>query len=228
MNGGVPRLLVELLPLALTVAFTMLPIIGTLIVLLSSERASRGWLITAGYAAGLALTSTVATVGLVRTGLPDLSGGGFVELAAGAALVIVGVVRFLRRRASPTHPANQSALVRRLEKVSGWGAAAFGFQFAFHPENLVLVAAASTRIVAADLEPGQAVVVIGLFCLVAVSTVAIPSAVFGMAGTRVRSAFEATRDWLLRNSSIITSALLILVGGVLIVVGVYQLARNNG
>jgi hypothetical protein len=228
MNDGVLRLLVELLPFALTVAFTMLPIIGTLIVLLSSERASRGWLITAGYAAGLVLTMTAATVGLVRADLPHLTGAGYVELASGAALVIVGVVRYLRRRASPTHPANQSALARRLERLGGGGAAAFGLQFAFHPENLVLVAAASTRIVAAGLDAGQTVLVIGVFCAVAVSTVALPTALFALAGTRVRSALEATRDWLLRNSSVITSALLVLVGGVLIAIGVYQLARGDG
>ncbi|MFF1877879.1 GAP family protein [Leifsonia sp. NPDC058230] len=223
-----PRLLLELLPLALTVAFTLLPIIGTLIVLLSSGRASRGWLITAGYAMGLALTATAATIGLVRADLPALTGAGYVELAAGAALVVVGVVRYLRRRASPTHPANQSALARRLEHLSGGGAAAFGFQFAFHPENLVLVAAASTRIVAAELTPAETVVVIALFCAVAVSTVAVPTLLFATAGTRVRSRLAATRDWLLRNSSIITVAVLVLVGVVLIVIGVYQLARDAG
>lgn len=216
---GLVRTIAEVIPLAVTVAFTMLPIIATLAVLVSSEHATRGFLLSAGYAAGLALVLGAATFGLLRSGTPRLGISPIVFVVAGILLLVLAAWRYVRRRHASTHPTKSPALLGRLENLSGPGAFAIGFQFAFHPENLLLTGAASTKIVTATLPAAGLVIVVAVFCLIGVSTVVVPSVVYALAGAGMKSALTRLRDWLLGHANAITCALLAVAGIALVAYG---------
>jgi Sap, sulfolipid-1-addressing protein len=218
----------QLTPLALTVAFTTLPIVATLAAILGSGKASRGWLLTGGYAVGIAIVLAVATYGTLRFVIPSNAGLWLVVLLAGIALLVLCAIRILRRRRDPAHPSNHSAVIARLERLSPGGALLIGLQFALHPENLVLIAAASTSIVHSDIGFADRVLAIAFFCAVSVSTVALPSAAYSASGAKVRPALERLRDGLLNHSRVITTVLIGAVGVALIAIGIFHLATAGG
>jgi hypothetical protein len=220
---GLARTIGEIVPLAVAVAFTMLPIIATLVVLVGSQHATRGFLLTAGYAAGLALMSGLATFGLLHVGLPRFDIAPAVFIVVGLLLLALCGLRFARRGRASTHPSRSPALLGRLQRLNRPGALGIGFQFAFHPENLLLIGAASTKIVAASLPGGGPAIVLSTFCAISVSTVLVPSIIYGVAGSSMKSTLERLRDWLLTNSTKITFALLCAAGLFLIAYGAWKI-----
>ncbi|WP_431278419.1 GAP family protein [Leifsonia poae] len=213
----------EVLPFALTVAFTTLPVLLTLVVLLGTERASRGWLIAGGYAFGLAAVFMLAAVGFVRLSVPRGPAVDWALVLAGAALIVIAGIRWerRRRRRRSSHVEKHNRLESRMQHLGARGALLLGLQFAFHPENLLLAVAASSRTI--DADTWVQVVSALVFAVVGVSTVAIPTIAFTVAGRRVKPALERIRDAILRHSAAVTDGLILLVGLVLVIVGVWEL-----
>ncbi len=171
--------------------------------------------------------SSLATFGLLRVGLPKVDIAPTVFIVIGLLLLLLCGLRFIRRGRASTHPSRSPALLRRLQTLNRPGALGIGFQFAFHPENLLLIEAASTKIVAASLPGGGSAIVVGTFCAISVSTVLVPSAIYGIAGPSMKSTLERLRDWLLANSSRITFGLLCAAGLFLIGYGVWKILSAN-
>lgn len=213
----------EVLPFALTVAFTTLPVLLTLVVLLGTERASRGWLIAGGYAFGLAGVFILAAVGFVRLSVPRSPAVDWALVLSGAALIVVAAIRWerRRRRQKSSHEETHNRLESRLRHVGSRGALLLGLQFAFHPENLLLALAASSRTIDADI--WLQLIAALVFAVVGVSTVALPTLAFTIAGRRVKPALERLRDAILRHSAAVTDGLILLVGIVLVIVGIWEL-----
>ncbi len=227
MHVGLAGTIGEIVPLALTVAFTMLPIIATLAVVVSSQRATRGFLLSGGYAAGLGLITALATFGLDRIRVPDFKISPYISVFVGLALLALSGLRYTRRKRASTHPARSPALLRRLEGLSRPGALGLGFQFAFHPENLLLIGAASSKIVAASLPGGETALVVAIFCLIGVSTVVAPSAIYGRAGPKMKSELGSLRDWLIAQSTTITCVILAAVGVFLVIYGLWEIGAGR-
>jgi uncharacterized membrane protein YidH (DUF202 family) len=221
-GGQIVRPVVEqLLPLALTVAFTTVPIVVTLVVLVNFADAIRGWMVTAGYAVGLIIVLGAFTFGFLR--IPAPSGNSTiiatVELVAGAALLTLGIIRIVRRKHQPRRVSSTPRLIAGLHHLSKPRSFALGLSFAVHPENLLLCAAASARILAGNIAFADRAFVIVGFAIVGVSTVAIPTAMYAVSADRVKPAMERAQNWLTRNSHSVTSIVLVVVGAVLIGAG---------
>lgn len=209
----------------LVVAFTTLPVLSVIGVLLGTRQASRGLWLALGYAGGLAIV-----FGLAAFGVAQLSWArrfrptGWVELAAGLLLVLVatGWLILDRRRANRGTPSRSNRkFLDWMGTLGPVSCAMVGFQFAFHPENLVLTIAAATRVT--DFGIVAALAVLLWFCAVGVSTVAIPSIIYARSGDRVRERLQQARDWLESHGTMITVILLFGVGAILIVLGVWKL-----
>lgn len=209
---------------ALVVAFTTLPILSVVAILLGTRRASRGLWYAAGYAVGLAIVFGIALLGVDRVPLlRRFHPTGLFNLVAGLLLILVAVLWWIwdRRKKSRAAPsASSNKFLDWMGSLGPFSCAMVGFQFAFHPENLVLTFAAANQVL--NLRFISASVVMVWFCAIGVSTVAVPSLVYARSGERARAWLESVRDWLQANGTMITVTLLFLVGLVLTAVGLYQ------
>lgn len=212
---------------ALVVAFTTLPVLSVIAVLLGTRRVSSGLWFAAAYFAGLAVV-----FGLAALGADQLSWsrwfrpGGLFELLAGLLLMLVAGLWWLwdRSRRSRAGGASTHRFLAWMSTLSPVSCAVVGFQFAFHPENLVLTIAAARHTV--DIGWVAIVIVAAWFCLVGVSTVVIPTVIYARGGERARDRLNGLRDWLVSHGTTVTVALLFSVGLVLTVVGAWRLASG--
>lgn len=209
---------------ALVVAFTTMPVLSVLAVLLGTRRASRGLWLSAGYAVGLAVVFGIATLGVDRVSwVRRFYPTGLFNLVAGLLLILVAVAWWFwdrRKKARATSSTANSKFLDWMGTLGPFSCSAVGFQFAFHPENLVLTFAAAGQVLNMRFIPATVVMV--WFCLIGVSTVAVPSLIYAQSGDRARAWLESVRDWLQANGTTITVALLLAVGVALTAVGVYQ------
>jgi hypothetical protein len=99
----------------------------------------------------------------------------------------------------------------------GGRAVLVGAQFAIHPENLALTFAAASHV--ADLADSQRFAAAVLFALVGVSTVALPTLAYTVAGDRTRDRLTELRRAVERHGPLLTEVLLTVAGLVLLALG---------
>jgi threonine/homoserine/homoserine lactone efflux protein len=214
----------DILPLALGVAISPIPVIAAILMLLSpnAKTTSIGFLI--GWIAG-----TVIAVGaftLLSSVLPgDDSDGsnpvkGTIRLVLGVLLVLLAAKQWRARprgKVAPELPKWMSA-IDTLTPVKGLG---LGIALsALNPKNLIMAAGAGIAIGGSDLGAGQTVVAIVVFTAIAASTVAVPVIAYLAAADRMAEPLESLRGWLVRENTVVMAVLLLVIGVVLIGKGI--------
>ncbi len=169
----------QLLPLAIGVALSPVPIIVVIAMLFSAHAKSNGpayllgWLIAIGGVAGISLAaSDVASVGSEATAT---NGASWAKLALGV-LLLLGASRQWRRRPAPgDEPAMPTwmAGIDTLKAPKAFGLAAL---LGLKPKNLILSAAAGT-IAQADLAGGEQWGALVIFILLQASPSRSPSSI---------------------------------------------------
>ena len=241
----------DLIPLALTIAFSPLPLAGLLVLLLAPEGFRRGLGFSIGWVLGVAFAATV--LALVSTLLPrdrdgDITAAARVLVVLLGTLLVVSGARSWRRRAGTTESTNASANARAttsptasptgsstlppatprwmsaLDHLSPARATLIGFGYsAFRPKNIVLAAAAGVIIVRAQTQPAAIIVSVGLFTALASITMIAPVVLHAVGGEAVRDRLATLRAWLMGHLPAITSATFILLGLLLIGAGLTAL-----
>lgn len=208
----------DLLPSALGVALSPVPIVA-IVLLLSSDRArSQGISFAVGWVAALAVVSGL--VGVLVSGattdddpapivalLQSLFGLGFLALAA----------RQWRGRPGPGEEAPTPAWMASLTSLSAIRTAALGAALAgLNPKNLALTAAASATIGQADLGVADAVTAVGAFVLVASASVVGAVILQLVAPRRSAGVLQGLREFMLRHNDAIMLTVLLLLGAKLL------------
>lgn len=207
-----------LIALGLTVAFTTIPIVTTIVVVLSARRPRPGWLITIGYAAALLVIVGLFAGALHAVRLPrfgDKTLIGWIEIVAGALMIVLGIVQIVRHRTAP----RSSPLVRGVRNLTPALTVALGASFAVHPEALLITAAAATRVRHADPPFIILIIMLAVFVVASVSTVAAITLLFTFARGGVRRRMETIQDWIERDSGFVMSIVLVLVGAFVLLLG---------
>lgn len=211
-------------PYALVVAFTTMPVLSVLAVLLGTRRASRGLWLATGYAAGLLIVFTLAELGIAEISwIRRFHPTGLFNLAAGLLLILVAVLWWIwdrRRVAGAEGLRSSNKFLDWMGTLGPFSCGLIGFQFAFHPANLVLTIVAAREVV--NLRGLPATLVMLWFCLVGVSTVALPSLFYARSGEGARARLQSVRDWLEANGTTITVTLVLAVGVALSLLGLSQ------
>jgi len=217
-SSAIRAVLTDVLPLAVAIALSPLPVIAIVLMLLSEE----GRVNAAALLAGWALT-IFAIAGLVVVAGIDASAHAprwvaAAEIAGGAALVGVAAVAWARRaHGGAEWGARWLGLVDRIRPPAAFGlAVALG---AFSVKDAALALDAGSHIEHAALSASQQVVVLVVFALVASVAVALPLAVDLVAGERAAPLLRRWHRWLERHSRTAAGALLGVLGIVLIANG---------
>jgi len=206
----------EILPLAVGIAISPIPIIAVILMLLSprAKGTSVGFMI--GWLAGIVVAIVVFT--LLSSVIPQRSAGG--SSVGGVIKIIFGVLLlFLAFRQWRGRPAKgeQATMPKWMSAIDSMTAAkALGLGFllaAVNPKNLLMAASAGLIIGKAGLGFGQGLaLVIVVFVLLAACTVVIPVIGYLIASARLAGPLDRLRGWLVENSSTIMAVLLLVIG----------------
>ena len=214
-----------LLPIAVVVAFSSVPVTVTVLILLSPNRNRAAPPFLVGWVTGVAAVIVFSALGASALPEPPRRGPDVVTavllIMIGAALVVLGGVSL--RRSSRT---DQTGLPRWLSAVDSFGAlAAFGVAVLldFRPKGLLLGIAAGLALHNASLRAGEDAVLIGIYTVIATSTVVVPIMASFIAPRWMEPRLIAARDWLARNGRTLTSSMMLMIGVVILGAGLTEL-----
>ncbi|MDR7183973.1 threonine/homoserine/homoserine lactone efflux protein [Microbacterium trichothecenolyticum] len=214
----------EILPLALGVAISPIPIIAAILMLLSPRArvTSVGFLL--GWVLGIVVAVSVFT--LLSSILPEQDEDaskpiqGVIQLVLGAGLLLLALRQWRGRPKAGEEP-QMPKWMQAIDKVTFPVACGLGFLLsAINPKNLLLAAAAGVDIGSAGLDVGSIVLVIVVFTLIAASTVLVPVVGYLIAAEKLRGPLDALRVWLSKENAVIMAVLLLVIGVSLIGKGV--------
>ncbi|MCT9819223.1 GAP family protein [Microbacterium sp. W1N] len=206
----------EVLPLALGIAISPIPIIAAILMLLSPKArvTSVGFLL--GWVLGIIAAVVVFTLlsSVLPSGDPDASKPvqGVIQLILGALLLLLALKQWRGRPRGDQAPA-LPAWMKAIDKITFLGAFGLGFLLsALNPKNLLMGAGAGVDIGGAGLDVGAIVVVIAVFTVIAACTVAIPVIAYLVASDRLRGPLDGLRGWLEKENAVIMTVLLLVIG----------------
>jgi hypothetical protein len=214
MNGVIG----EILPLAVGVAISPVPIIAAILMLFSARAGSTSSGFLLGWLVGIVAATTLFTVisGSLDAGNQP-TGTSWVKVGLGAVLVLAGL-RQWRGRHEQAGPPKWMGAIDRMHFLSALG---LGFALAaINPKNLLMAVAAGIAIGAGALSVGGDVVAIAIFTVIAGCTVAIPVVAYAVAKDRMRAPLNQAKSWLQDNNAAVMGVLLLVIGTVLIGKGV--------
>ncbi|QEO10672.1 GAP family protein [Protaetiibacter larvae] len=209
-----------LLPLGVGVAFSSVPIMAVLVILLSERGRTSGLAYLIGYAIGLAGVTVAFTAGIraipERVDVPQPATG-IAEIVLGVGCMVFAIWSFvIARRRGPEAEPRMPAWLRRLGTLGPIPAFGVGVILNLRPKALVLLAAAALAINSGAVTPVTWTIETAVFLALGISTIAVPVILVRRDGPRARAALERARDWIERNSYIVSSVVVVMVGVVLV------------
>jgi hypothetical protein len=207
------------LPLAVGVAISPIPIIA-MVLMLDTPRAH-----TTGPAFGLGWVCGLAVVGVLMLLLAgddaQKSGGpatwvSWLRLVLGLLFLLLAV-RSWRGRPVEGEAAEMAKWMRAIDTfTAGRSLATGGLLAGVNPKNLALTIAASVAIAQTAIPGAQQAVALAVFVLLGSLTIMTPIAVYFLMGARAAAILENLKAWLSRHHAVIMTVLLLVLGAKLV------------
>lgn len=206
----------DVLPLALGVAISPVPIIAVILMLLAPRAGSTSMGYMIGWIAGIVVAVVVFLLlaGLLDDGSDDgqSTAVSWVRLVLGALFILLAVVQWRRRPKPGTEP-ELPGWMRAIDGFTPVKATGLGFLLsAINPKNLAMAIAAGVAIGGAGLSGGQQTVAVIVYVVIAASTVAIPVVGYAVAADRMRGPLDELKTWLEANNTTVMAVLLLVIG----------------
>ena len=212
------ELIAELVPQAIGMAASPLPLIAVLLMILSPNGRGR----SVGFAVGrvLAVLVTVLAVAALSDAATQGSGGtrvgAVIRLVLGVGLVLLALSKFRSRPKGAAEP-KTPGWMQALDGMPTAKALRTGFLVtAINPKELIFCIAAGVVIGSASIPPGMAAAALLIFAALATITVVVPVVAYLLLGAPVRRVLEPVRTWLVRYYTVIVAAVLAIIGTVMI------------
>lgn len=214
----------EILPLALGIAISPIPIIAAILMLLSPKArgTSLGFLL--GWILGIVVAVVIFT--LLAAVIPQGDSddpkpiAGVIKIVLGIGLLLLAVRQWRTRPAEGAEPA-MPKWMSAIDTMNPGRGLVLGFLLSgLNPKNLLMSVAAGVAIGSAALPPGEATVAVIVFTVIAAATVAVPVIAYLAATTRMAGPLGSLRTWLLHNNATVMAVLLLVIGVVLIGKGI--------
>ena len=217
----------QLLPIAVAVAFSSVPITATILILLSPKRNISGAAFLIGWVAGLTIVVSVAAYGAqalpIATVRTQQTAFGLAGVVIGAALVVFGVVSGVR---AARHPAAPAQGAKWLSAVKSFGPGpSFGLAVIlnFRPKGLLLGVAAGLAIGSGGLSDSDTVIAVAFYVVLSASTVAVPILSTIAMPELMQPRLVRAQEWLELHGRVVTALLMGLIGVVILGASIGQL-----
>jgi threonine/homoserine/homoserine lactone efflux protein len=205
----------EILPLAVGIAISPIPIIAAILMLLSPKAKGTslgflfGWLV--GIIAAIVIFTLLSSV-LAQPADGPSTLASVIKIVLGALLLLLAVKQWRNRPAK----GEQAALPKwmaAIDTMTPAKALVLGFLLAaVNPKNLLMAASAGLVVGGASLSLGQTIAVIAVFTVIAASTVLGPVIAYLAASAKMAEPLERLREWLVDNNAAIMAVLLLVIG----------------
>ncbi|MEU4416652.1 GAP family protein [Nocardia salmonicida] len=208
-----------LLPLAVGVAVSPIPIIAAILMILSKNAGGAAKGFAVGWVAGILLVTGVMTMLAGTLGGTDSepsTGASIVKIILGVALVVLAVIQWQER--SQTEVPGWMKAIDTLTPVKALGLGAL--LSGVNPKNLLLCVSAGVAIGAGGLSAGGDLVAIVVFTLLASVTVLAVVLGYMVAADRLRPMLDSLREWLQLNNHAVMAIVLLIMGAVVVGKGI--------
>jgi len=218
----------DVLPLALGVAISPIPIIAVILMLFSSRARTNGPSFLLGWIVGLSLVCAIvvflADALDVGTDSGASDGASTLKVALGLVLIIAGLRRW-RHRPAPGTEAPMPKWMAAVDSVTPVKAAGLGVLLSgVNPKNLLLAVAAAATVAQANLSTSDTVVTLAVFVVLASLTIAVPVVCYLLGGDRAKSMLEGWKVWLAANNATVMAVLFVVFGVVVFAQGTGRLS----
>jgi hypothetical protein len=213
----------SLLPLAIGIAISPIPIIACILMLFSVKARVNGPAFLIGWVAGITLVTLLVFRLSDATGATDEASGpslgDIVILLLGLVAIALGVKQWKGR----PKPGEEAALPTWMQAIDGFTpvkALGFGVLLsALNPKNLGLAIAAGVVIDQATAAGGNAIAMEILFVILASVSIAVPVVYMLVGGEGAKRTLDGWKTWLGANNAVVMAVLCIVIGAKLVGTG---------
>jgi hypothetical protein len=206
----------DILPLAVGVALSPIPIIAVILMLFSKNARST----SLGFLAGWFLGVTVVATAVVFIADPaQQATGGESSPMPATIRILLGVLllgaayRNWKKRPRPGEQVEMPKWMSSIDSMTAGRALGLGALLSgVNPKNLALILAAGVAIAAAGLTTSQTIISLIVFILLACVSVAAPVIVYLVMGARAEPMLNGWKAWLTQNNATVMMILLLVFG----------------
>jgi Sap-like sulfolipid-1-addressing protein len=215
----------QMLPSAVGVAISPLPIVAVVLMLVGQRARVNGPAFVVGWWLGIAVVGGIVLAASNRAGAHEdgepADWVAILKLLLGAALIALAAKQWQ----SHDNPGGSPKWMEAIDTFTPVKAAGAGALFGgVNPKNLLLVAAGAATIAQAGLSGGEDVVALLIFIVIASLGVMTPVVLYFALGSRSRNILDSLKDWMSRNNAVIMAVLLLILGVNLVGDGISALA----
>ncbi len=201
----------DMLPQAVAVAISPVPIIAVILMLFSARARSNGIAFVVGWVGALTVVGSVvllaAQAGRVSAGGEETSASYVIKALFGLLFLALAVKQWRGRPA----PGEEPVMPKWMATIDSFSAGkSFGIAALLagvNPKNLGLTVAAALTIAQAGLPGSQQWVALGIFVLIGSVTVLVPVLYYVLAGDSATKTLDSWKAWLVVNNGAVMAVL---------------------
>jgi len=214
----------DMLPLAIGIAISPVPIIAIILMLITPKARSNGLAFLGGWMLGLAVVGTIVLIVANTAGVATSSGPSktvsLIKLVLGALLLFVAWRQF-NKRPQPGEEAPMPKWMRALDSFTPTRSLAIGALLSgVNPKNLILNATAAAGIAQTGLAGVQQAVVLIVLIVVGSLGIIAPVGVYFAMGDKAAPVLDGWKAWLATNNATVMTVLFLVFGVTLIGKGI--------
>lgn len=213
----------DLLPSAVGVALSPVPIVAVILMLGTPRARTTGSAFAVGWIAGLVIVSIIVL--LVAGGADDPDSGAdttvsIIKLLLGTLFLALATKQW-QARPRPGHEPELPGWMAAVDDFTAGRSLVLGAALSgINPKNLALTLAATASIAQAGLSSGGDVVAVGTFVVIGSLTVAGPVAAYLVASDKVSGPLASVKQFMSDNNAVIMAVVLIVLAAKLIGEGI--------
>jgi Sap, sulfolipid-1-addressing protein len=218
----------DLLPSAVGVAISPIPIIAVILMLGTPRAKSNGPAFAVGWVAGLVAVSVIVL--LVAGGADDPSsatstGVNWFQVAIGVLFLVMAAGQWRKRPKKGEEP----VMPKWMALIDDFGAAKSAglgvLLSALNPKNLALTAAGAAAIAQAGLDGGQSAIAVAVFVVIGSVTVVGPVVFFVVASDLAAKPLASIKEFMADHNAVIMFVLLLVLGAKILGQGIGALGN---
>ena len=210
----------QILPLAVGVALSPIPIIAVVLMLVTERARFNGPAFVAGWVIGLAIVGTIVLAIAGGAGANDegepATWVSVLKLILGALLLLLAI-RQWRGRPREGEDAPAPKWMQKLDTFTPTKSLGMGVVLsALNPKNLLLAVAAAAAIAQTGVSTGEQVIAYAVFVVIATIGVGFPVVLYFVMGDRSRELLDGMKRWMGAHNAAIMTVLLLVIGAKLV------------
>ncbi len=214
----------DILPLAIGVAISPVPIIAVILMLFSKKARGNSLAFLGGWVLGMAAVGAIALLlgnaADIGTSSGPSRGAAVIRLVLGL-LLLFGAFRQWRKRPKGDDDPHMPKWMESMDAfTAGKSLGLAALLSGVNPKNLALTLAAAMAISQAGLSGVEPWIVLLIFVVIASLTVAIPVLTYQLTGERAESTLDAWKTWLTANNAAVMAVLFLVFAFVLMGKGI--------